>query len=966
MKQMILTGVVTMMAGAALAAVVHVSPSGNDGNAGTAGAPLRTLAAARAAAREVAGKEPVSVIVHDGTYYLDGRLVIGPEDSGTAEAPVIYRAQNEGKAVISGGMRLELKWGPHRDGIMQAAVPDAQSIDQLFVNGERRPMARYPNYDANARPYNGAAADAFSKERAARWADPIGGYIHAMHRAHWGGYHYRITGKKPDNTVTYEGGWQNNRQMGMHKSHRFVENIFEELDAPGEWFHDAKKQVLYYFPRKGEDLAAATFEVVRLRHLVELRGSREKPVRHVALQGLVFRHAARTFMDTKEPLLRSDWTIYRGGAVVIERAEDCTVADCEFDQVGGNGIFVNNYNRRITVRGTHIHGAGASGVCFVGDPKSVRNPLFEYGQRQNYADIDKTPGPKTDNYPAECTVEDCLIHTVSVVEKQATGIQVSMSKGITIRHCSVYDVGRAGINFSEGTFGGHLIEFCDVFDTVRETGDHGSFNSWGRDRFWHLGGAPKDELPQLALLDTEKTTIRNSRWRCDHGWDVDLDDGSSNYEIYNNLFLRGGLKLREGFHRRVWNNIAVNSGLHPHVWYDNCGDVVTNNIFMAAHRPARMSKTGKWGKEIDRNLFTSEADRVKFAVNDCDKNSIVGDPMFVDPTKGDYRVKEGSPALKMGFKNFPMDRFGVQKAPLKSVARVPDFPVPGSEKRPLSRRPSTPKPPPKPKLAKIWQGAEVRDLEGEEFSAFGVSKDAGGAVVVTVLPGTAAAGVGLQAGDLVQSINGKPVKTTVDLVRRQQQASGGKCLPLGIVRGQKAQDLRMYGYVHFVTEASEDGVFSRLPVESAPRLAVRNVSSRPGTSDEPLTVLHDGKLARNYGPVFKNSVFGGMYKLDLGKVVSVSYVNSWSFSQNGNRGPQRFTLFGSRAENDPGWDVADRKKLTPIAEVDITDERVKAFLVTSIRRSDGKELGAFRWLVWVTDPVTRRNENTAFQEFQVR
>ncbi len=62
--------------------------------------------------------------------------------------------------------------------------------------------------------------------------------------------------------------------------------------------------------------------------------------------------------------------------------------------------------------------------------------------------------------------------------------------------------------------------------------------------------------------------IRNSRWRCDHGWDVDLDDGSSNYEIYNNLFLNGGLKLREGFHRRVWNNITVNNALHPHVWYD--------------------------------------------------------------------------------------------------------------------------------------------------------------------------------------------------------------------------------------------------------------------------------------------------------------------------------------------------------------------------------------------------------------
>ncbi|MCO5240744.1 MAG: hypothetical protein M9904_11895 [Chitinophagaceae bacterium] len=41
---------------------------------------------------------------------------------------------------------------------------------------------------------------------------------------------------------------------------------------------------------------------------------------------------------------------------------------------------------------------------------------------------------------------------------------------------------------------------------------------------------------ELILLDAQKQTIiRNNRFRCDHGWDIDLDDGSSNYHIYNNL-----------------------------------------------------------------------------------------------------------------------------------------------------------------------------------------------------------------------------------------------------------------------------------------------------------------------------------------------------------------------------------------------------------------------------------------------
>jgi hypothetical protein len=37
--------------------------------------------------------------------------------------------------------------------------------------------------------------------------------------------------------------------------------------------------------------------------------------------------------------------------------------------------------------------------------------------------------------------------------------------------------------------------------------------------------------------------------------------------------------------------------------------------------------------------------------------------MFVDPSKGDYTVKDGSPALTLGFKNFPMTGFGVVKNP---------------------------------------------------------------------------------------------------------------------------------------------------------------------------------------------------------------------------------------------------------------------------------------------------------------
>jgi hypothetical protein len=935
------------------AADLYVAPDGRDDQPGTAAAPFQTLAAARDAARKVAGREAVTVHVADGVYYLPETLVFSAADSGAAGQPVIYRADREGGAVISGGQKLPLAWTPYRDGIFQADVPAGLAIDQLFVNGQRQRMARYPNHDANqpTAAYQGHAADAFAKERAARWADPTGGYIHAMHVAHWGGYHYRITGKKADGNVAYEGGWQNNRQMGMHKDLRMVENIFEELDAPGEWFHDAKANRLYYQPAAGTELAQAVVEVVRLRHLVELQGTAAAPVRFVTLQGFVFRHAARTFMDTKEPLLRSDWTVYRGGALLFNGAEDCAVLDSELDQLGGNAIFVNGYNRRLRVAGCDIHDTGASAVAFVGRPEAVRNPLFEYGQRQEYAAIDRTPGPKGDAFPADCTVEDCLIRHAGEVEKQATGVQVSMAQGITIRHCSIYDMSRAGINISEGTFGGHLIEFCDVFDTVKETGDHGSFNSWGRDRFWGLKNVPPGELPKLALLDAVKpSVIRNSRWRCDHGWDVDLDDGSSNYQIYNNLFLRGGLKLREGFHRRVWNNIAVNNSLHPHVWYDDSGDIVTNNIWMSAYKPAGGMPKGKWGRELNRNLFTTEADRKRFADHGCDAASVVGDPMFMDPAVGDFRVKPGSPALKLGFKNFPMDQFGVVKPALRAKARTPEIPALGAAAAAADAKPAA------AAAELVWLGASLHGLQGEEFSAFGVSREEGGVQLTEVPATSAAAAAGLQKDDLVQAVNGRGVKDAGALIAAVS-AAGAESLQLRVVRGQKAQTLAV-APPHYVQVES---AATLVPPPAATARATANRS----TANDPLAVLTDGQLARGYGPVFPNGVTDGAYKLDLGAAQAVTAVRSWSFDQNGNRGRQLVTVYGSAAAADPGWNTADRAKFTPLGSVDTAGTVGGDFTAASLRAKDGKELGSFRWIIWRVQPVTGQAENTAVQELSV-
>jgi hypothetical protein len=948
------------------AAEIYVAPDGDDANSGTREFPLQTLAAARDAVRPLAGKEPISVHVADGVYYLPETLVFTSADSGTEDHPVTYVAEHEGRAALSGGTNVALAWQPYRDGVFQAAAPPGLEIDQLFVDGVCQRMARYPNYDATKTTdaYQGYAADAFSRERAARWADPAGGYIHAMHRSRWGGYHYRITGKRPNGEVSYEGGWQNNRQMGMHKDYRMVENIFEELDAAGEWFHNAETQTLYYQPKPDVDLANATVEVVRLRHLVEFQGSEQSPVRFITFRGFVIRHAARTFMDTKEPLLRSDWAIYRGGAFMLTGTEDVSILDCEFDQVGGNAIFVNKYNRRTLVRGCHIHDVGASGVCFVGDPGAVRNPLFEYREKNDLSAIDRTPGPKTNNYPAEGSVEDCLIHSIGRVERQPAGVQIAMAMEISVRDTSIYDCARAGINIGDGCWGGHLIERCDVFDTVLETHDHGSFNSWGRDRYWSSDRSESQEEvdadPNLPLLDAMKTTIiRDSRWRCDHGWDIDLDDGSSNYEIYNNLLLSGGLKFREGFRRKAWNNIMVNNGFHPHVWYANSGDEFYSNIVMSAVKGIRAPTKTATGKHIDGNLFfiSNSKQKDKYAEYGWDLNSIVNDPMFLDPAGGDFRVAPGSPALKIGFENFPMDRFGVKKRSLKAIAKTPIIPDLDSGNGGVVTSAAQ-------SFAgdAFWLGVKLHELGGEGFSAYGTRKEDGGVALLDVPSTSEAARCGFEENDLIQAINGHQVTNRAQLFAALAKV-GQAPLKVSLIRRQQAKTLHTAPRFYMVVEATDTAAgFVKL---SIPNASLHKVTANQDTVNEPLDVLVDGQLDEDYGPVFRNGVRNGIYKMDLGQSKCVTAVSSWSFNQNGNRGAQKLTIYGSKSATDPGWNLHDRDRFVPVGSVDTSGTTSGLFIAASVRARQEQAIGEFRWIVWSVTPVTQLDENTAFQELAI-
>lgn len=655
------------------------------------------------------------------------------------------RITGEDGAVLSGTMPLTDRIWSDKGGGLYAAAIDTP-VDGLWIGSHLYTMARYPKATDPDAVFGGYAAECLSPEHTSRYADPAGGYIHALHRHLWGGYSYRITGKSEDGSLTYEGGWQNNRQMGMHPEYRYVENILEECTDPGEFvWHDG---MLYVRPFPGDRLSEA--EAVVCPQFFRIEDGCD-----IVIENLTFAHSSRTFMDTAEPLLRSDWTIYRGGAILFQNCTDCVIDRCTFTDVGGNGVFVDGKNNRITVSRSHFEHLGASGVCFVGQCQSVRSPLFEYNETHTLDEIDLTRGPVSDAYPQYCTVRDCLIAHTGLTEKQSAGVEISMAFGITVENCTICHMPRAGINISEGTFGGHTIIGCDVFDTVRETGDHGSFNSWGRDRYWHLSDIAEEDAGAYAGLDmVAPNVITRNRFRCDHGWDIDLDDGSSFYEITYNLCLSGGIKLREGFSRVVRHNITVGNTIHFHVWYPQSGDVVEENIVFQPYAPIRMPSV--WGKNVDRNLlctldtqdFGSPAVMLS-SLSGMDSASHLIPFCFMDAGGGDYRPDCGSicrEAQLAPFASFPVS-FGVRYSPLRQIADTPELPMVHAPKQKDCGG------------TVLWHGITVKNIEtDDEMSVYGTAGHTG--VLIVSLPATEKA---LQTGDVIYKIDNHPICSVASL-----------------------------------------------------------------------------------------------------------------------------------------------------------------------------------------------------------
>ena len=652
---------------------LYVSPSGNDawsgqlGEANAAGSdgPLATIEKARDLIRESKAAapltKPVTVSVRGGVYRLAEPLEFTAADSGTKECPVTYQAYPGENPVISGGDVIrgwqadDSAQSQTRCGgkLWRATVPEAKKggewhFNQLFVNGQRRTRARVPNKGSFLRTDGPITKDEragfrFGEGDVKEW-DQLNDVIFVVYHS-WETsiHHVRAVDMKAGQVWFHEpapwpmGRWERRQRYS-------IENVFEALDEPGEWYLNRTTKTLYYYPLPGETMESAEATAPMLEStLVSFNGdpSKNEVVEHLHFKGISFQHTDADLTDLKNP---GQGEIYQPALIMAAGLCHSSFEDCEIAHTGAHAIWLAAGCEDNAVRRCHLHDLGGGGV-YIGGGWNVN-----------------------ESAPAQRNVVDnCFIHDGSHLFHGAHGVWIGKSSHNTVTHNEISNFDYSGIS-------------CGWSWGFQPSSAH--HNILDYNHIHHLGnGEGLSDMGGIYTLGVSPgTTERNNHIHhiycyanVSHGSGIYPDEGSSEILIENNVVYRVRtcpLFQHYGKDNLVRNNILALGGkgqLRRSREDKPCHYIAEGNIVYAdiEEMLGGVWKTGDW--KVGRNLYWSTAGPPKFLGMDFavwktkgkDEGSIVADPLFVDPDNDDFRLKPDSPALKLGFHPIDLSETGL-------------------------------------------------------------------------------------------------------------------------------------------------------------------------------------------------------------------------------------------------------------------------------------------------------------------
>ena len=672
-----------LLATAAEPFLIHIATNGNDRWSGRLAVPdaqgtdgpLRSLTGARDRIRSLRTENkvqttPITVLVHGGTYRMEQPFVLEPQDSGTAEAPIFYTAAEKEQPVFSGGRVLT---GFKKNGsLWETTIPEAKAgawyFRQLWVNGQRRQLARSPNTgyyriakllpgppSKNAKPI---ARDAFgfATGEIKPWARLSDVDVVLMHS--WENSLHPVQSVDAISNIVHFaaplkewwtiGYWEDAQRY-------YVENALELLDEPGEWYLNRETGVLSYWPRPGEKLGRVEVVAPALTNLVRFAGNADQGtfVQHVTLHGLAFHHADWV-LDPKGNS-STQAAVEVPAAVMADGALHCAFENCEVAHVGTYGVWFRRGCKDSRIQHNRLFDLGAGGIR-VGEANMARTDVAE---------------------SSRILVDNNHLFDGGRIYPGCIGLWLAQASGNRISHNDIHDFYYTGISvgwnwgLEPNRTSNNVIEFNHVHDL-----GHGVMSDCGL--IYCLGVSPGCVIRNNVFHDI---------WPYSNpalGWGIYLDAQCGNYLVESNLVyntLSGGLMFNNGGHEHVIRNnifaLFANQALWPYsekrpssfrqnIVYLTQGQLLipygerSLNERVAAHEPP-----GDW----DNNIYwhTDGADALRFYRRTfaewqglgLDPHSRLADPQFVNAAKHDFRLQSTSPAIALGFQPFDISQAGL-------------------------------------------------------------------------------------------------------------------------------------------------------------------------------------------------------------------------------------------------------------------------------------------------------------------
>ena len=650
---------------------VFVASDGDDGAPGTKLSPLATLAGARDAVRRLrrgGTTGPVTVFVKAGTYFLAEPLVLGPEDSGTAAGPTIYRAAPGGRVTLSGGTPLT-GWQRREDGIWAAPAPAGRDFRLLRVGESWATRARYPTADPED-PLTGgwlfADGDDPQPEQGKPttrmryrpgdlpvFADLSGAELHIFIAWGWVNAIVPLARREPDQRHLVFAGAGASQDVRPGNRY-FIENLREVLDAPGEWYLDGTQGEVLYIPDV-RDFPNVPVVAPRLDHLVRYEGDADagRFVEHVHLAGFDFTDTTCTITD--------QYYTPQDACIVMDGARRCVIRDCEFAWLGGHALRLSGRSEQCVFGENHLHDLGQGGVIMVGG---------------------------TADQSHHCAVTANRIERLGLIYKHVAGVYVTSGSDHYVAHNRIADVPRYGISLKsmgEGALSHrNVVEFNEIRRCNLETNDTGAIESLGYEKR-DSGNVIRHNLilDSIGMITTPEGMIQAPYFT----WGVYLDDYSSGTTVYGNIIARtttGGVCIHGGQNNVIENNILVDGldrqvHLHPESDFMKGNRFVRNVVAYSRPEAELFYLFQAWREDqpglfdvCDYNLYwlsgadldsletknTPEGSFPDWRGRGFDEHSEVADPLFVDAPADDYRLAPDSPAFALGFKPIPVELIG--------------------------------------------------------------------------------------------------------------------------------------------------------------------------------------------------------------------------------------------------------------------------------------------------------------------